>query len=149
MMYTLVWLWRPFHRCFVRLRRGWDTNSDIIDAFITFLLLSYSKSMFQSLIILAQQSIYNYKSTGKSISIYPRTFTDISVPYRSTHHLLVIIPSAIIFLTLNVLPPLLLMFYLSRAFRSCLSKCRFFVCLHIFVEKVNGAIRTVWMEGEI
>ena len=120
----LVWLWRPFHRCFVRLRRGWDTKSDIIDVFITFLLLSYNKSMFQSLVILTQQSIYNYNSTGKSISIYPRTFTDISVPYRSTHHLLVIIPSAIIFLTLNVLPPLLLTFYPIRAFRSCLSKCR-------------------------
>ena len=34
----LVWLWRPFHRCFVRLRRGWNTKSDIIDAFtITYL----------------------------------------------------------------------------------------------------------------
>ena len=22
----LVWLWRPFHRCFVRLRRGWNTE---------------------------------------------------------------------------------------------------------------------------
>ena len=32
----LVWLWRPFHRCFVQLRRGWDTKSDIIDVFITF-----------------------------------------------------------------------------------------------------------------
>ena len=32
----LVWLWRPFHRCFVRLRRGWDTKSDIIDVFTTF-----------------------------------------------------------------------------------------------------------------
>ena len=29
----LVWLWRPFHRCFVRLQRGWDTKSDIIDVF--------------------------------------------------------------------------------------------------------------------
>ena len=27
----LVWLWRPFHRCFVRLRRGWDAKNDIID----------------------------------------------------------------------------------------------------------------------
>ena len=36
----LVWLWRPFHRCFVRLRRRWDTKSDIIDVFITFVLLS-------------------------------------------------------------------------------------------------------------
>ena len=32
----LVWLWRPFYRCFVCLRRSWNTKSDIIDAFITF-----------------------------------------------------------------------------------------------------------------
>ena len=44
----LVWLWRPFHKCFVRLRRGWDTKSDIIDVFATFFFLSYSKSMFQT-----------------------------------------------------------------------------------------------------
>ena len=23
----IVWLWRPFHGCFVRLRRGWNTKS--------------------------------------------------------------------------------------------------------------------------
>ena len=32
----LVWLWKPFHRCFVRLQRGWDTKNDIIDVFTTF-----------------------------------------------------------------------------------------------------------------
>ena len=36
----LVLLWKPFHRCFVRLRRGWDTKSDIIDVFASFFLLS-------------------------------------------------------------------------------------------------------------
>ena len=34
----IVWLWRPFHRCFVQLRRGWNTKSDLIDV----LLLSFS-----------------------------------------------------------------------------------------------------------
>ena len=34
----IVWLWRPFHKCFTRARRSWDTTSSIIDVFATFLL---------------------------------------------------------------------------------------------------------------
>ena len=44
----LVWLWRPFHRCFVKLRREWDTKNDNIDVFCTFLLLSYTKLVSQT-----------------------------------------------------------------------------------------------------
>ena len=39
----IIWLWRPFHRCFARLRRGWNTKSDLIDVFASFFLLSYCK----------------------------------------------------------------------------------------------------------
>ena len=49
----LVWLWRPFHRCFACLRRGWDTKNDIIDVFTTFFFtLSYGKIMYQTLLLL-------------------------------------------------------------------------------------------------
>ena len=34
----VVWIWRPFCKCFVRFRRKWDIEND---AFVTFLLLSY------------------------------------------------------------------------------------------------------------
>ena len=43
----IVYLWRPFHRCFARLRRGWNTKSDLIDVFASFFLLSYSKILYQ------------------------------------------------------------------------------------------------------
>ena len=39
----VVWLWRPFSTCFIRFRRQWDLKTSIIDAFATFLLLSYVK----------------------------------------------------------------------------------------------------------
>ena len=39
----VVWLWKPFHRHFVHLRRSWDSKASIINAFTTFLLLSFSK----------------------------------------------------------------------------------------------------------
>ena len=44
----LVWLWKPFHRHVVNIRRRcmWDSRASIINAFATFLLLSYSKILF-------------------------------------------------------------------------------------------------------
>jgi hypothetical protein len=46
----IVCLWRPFHGCFVRLRRGWNTKSDLIDVFASFFLLSCSKILYQIMI---------------------------------------------------------------------------------------------------
>ena len=43
----IAWLWQPFHRFFVKLRRHWDIRMGIIDAFATF-LLSFSKLAYQS-----------------------------------------------------------------------------------------------------
>ena len=43
---AVVYLWRPFHKCFTRIRRGWNTESDIINVFTTFLLLSCSKLLY-------------------------------------------------------------------------------------------------------
>jgi len=37
----IVWLWKPFHRCCVNVRRRWDTKASLVDVFPTFLLLSY------------------------------------------------------------------------------------------------------------
>ena len=37
----VVWLWRPFISCFARCRRQWDIQNSLVDAFATFLLLSY------------------------------------------------------------------------------------------------------------
>ena len=42
----MVCLWRPLNGCFIFLRRGWNTKSDLIDVFASFFLLSYSKILF-------------------------------------------------------------------------------------------------------
>ena len=38
----LVLIWRPFHKCFVRVRREWNAKNDLIDVFITFFVVSYN-----------------------------------------------------------------------------------------------------------
>ena len=137
----LVWLWRPFHRCFVRLRRGWDTKSDIIDVFTTFLLLSYGKILYQTLLLLNRDKILNISLSGQHFTSY-QCAADQRIPYGSTYHLLFAIPSVLIFCICIILPPLLLILYPIRAFRSCLSKWHInSIALNIFTERVYGCYR--------
>ena len=44
----IVFVWKPFHKCFVRMRRSWDPRASIVNTFATFLLLSLSKILFIS-----------------------------------------------------------------------------------------------------
>ena len=137
----LVWLWRPFHRCFVRLQRGWDTKSDIIDVFTTFFLLSYGKIMYQTLLLTSYYKIINIDKSGQHFFTY-QCLVDQSVLYGSKYHLSFAIPAVMISLVFNVLPLLLLILYPTKAFRSCLSK--FYlnsIVLNIFIEKIQGCYR--------
>ena len=137
----LVWLWKPFHRCFVRLRRGWDTKSDIIDVFTTFLLLSCGKILYQTLLLLDRDEIININLSGHHFTSY-QCVADQSVSYGSSYHLLFAIPSVLIFCVCTIVPLLLLILYPIRAFQSCLSKWNLnFIALNIFTEKVYGCYR--------
>ena len=138
----LVWLWRPFHRCFVRLRRGWDTKSDIIDVFATFFLLSYSKCVYQTILLLSNLDIRSYDERGNCYEVDHRAVVDLTVKIGSREHLFFMIPAAIILLVYGILPPLLLILHPFKTFRSCLSRCRLdFIAVYIFVEKLNGCYR--------
>ena len=112
----LVWLWRPFHRCFIQFRQGRDTKSDIIDVFTTFFLLSYGKIMYQTLLLTSNHKINNINESGQSSFIY-QYLVDQSILYGSKYYLSFAIPAALISLVFNALPPLLLILYPNRAFR--------------------------------
>ena len=103
----LVWLWRPFHRYFVQLQRSWDTKSDIIDVFITFFFLTYSKMMYQPLLLVANRPIRNIEPSGEHFSTYVSVL-DHSTDIGSAHHLLLTIPVILVSLTFNLLLHLLL-----------------------------------------
>ena len=101
----LVRLWRPFHRCFVRLRRGWNTKSDIIDAFTTFFFLTYSKILYQTLLLISSKPIKNVEPSGKSFLTYVSE-VDQSVAYGGMYHISLAIPGIFISLIFNIIPPL-------------------------------------------
>ena len=138
----LVWLWRPFHRCFVQLRRSWDTKTDIIDVFATFFLLSYSKCAYQTTLLLSSQDIRSYNETGNDFDVQHHAVVDLSVQVGSREYFLFMIPAVMIFLVYNILPPLLLIFHPFKAFRMCLSRCNLdIIAVNIFVEKLSSCYR--------
>ena len=115
-------LWKPFHTCFVYLRRQWDKKSNIVDVFITFLYLLYGKSLYQTLILLTWSDITNFNSSGMASLSY-RPYFDPSIEYGKKHHLFFMIAALIIFTVFNILPTTLLIVYPIKPFGLCISKC--------------------------
>ena len=137
----LVWLWRPFHKCFVRLRREWDIKSDLVDVFITFFILSFAKSSYQMDVLLEFTDIKTYDQSG-NIFVTHRLSVDQTVDYLGSTHLPFAVTALLLFFVFNILPPLLLILYPFGIFRSCLSKCRLdFIAVNIFTEKIHRYYR--------
>ena len=90
-----VWLWRPFHRCFVQLRRGWNTKSDIIDVFTSLFLLLFSKCLYQVILMMSDQWIKNERGNRFGPKIHVVNM-DLNMAYGSTEHPMFAVPAIII-----------------------------------------------------
>ena len=62
---VVVLLCTPFHRCAVRLRKKWKLKHSIIDAFVTFLLLSYVKLLNTSIDFLILMNVYEKEHVSR------------------------------------------------------------------------------------
>ena len=137
-----VLLWKPFHRCCVRLRKGWNPKNDLIDVFASFFLLSYSKILYQSLFLIGCGISVSFNESGNPKEILFAKCFDPSLSCNDVGHLKVTIPSLIVLVLFNILPGLLLVLYPIRIFRACLSKCRLDgIAITIFVNKFHGCYR--------
>ena len=136
---VILWLWRPFHRCFTQFKRSWNLKRSIIDAFATFILLSYNKVLLVSVRLLHRAKLYgpSGESVGHTYFLY-----DATVEFLGKEHLPFAILSIIILITVVAIPPLLLTFYQLRIFQRGLSLCRInFPGLHIFVDQFQGCYK--------
>ena len=67
----VVWLLKPFHRYFAHFRRRWDSTASRVNAFTTFLLLSFSKILFVSFTLLYTFHVqYNYDDIPKKCVLH-------------------------------------------------------------------------------
>ena len=113
----LVKLWRPIHKYIARFRRKLDRNTSVIDAFATFLLLSYTKFTIISFELLAPTPKISINGTTVSIALLytgEEYFTAKHAPYFAM---------AIFVLLLIVLPPPILLFlYPTQKFQRFLDR---------------------------
>ena len=138
-MRLIVCLWRPFHKCFVRIRKRWDSKTDLVDVFITFLILSCYKIIFLTGALIDKGYITKYDKFG-NLSTITVASIDQRLLFLSSNHLPYLLISLLFSFIFTFLPPLLLILYPIIIFRSCLSKC----CLktiNIFTDKIQNCYR--------
>ena len=114
----IMWLLKV--ACFpcTRWRRVWKAKISIVDAFATYVLLSYTKLMYVSFLLLSYSKVYGDKDTKKVLDFDP------SVEYLSSKHTPYVILSVVIIVIFGPVPLLLLTFYQRKNCTSCLERLR-------------------------
>ena len=134
----VVCLWRPFLKCCFRFRRQWNIQNSLVDAFATFLLLSYVKFLNVSFDILTPSFIYN--KWGKQVATV--TYYDGHVEYFGKDHRPYAVLAIAVLLVFTVLPILLLCLYPCRWFHKFLNSCHLRCqALHIFMDAFQGCFK--------
>jgi hypothetical protein len=117
-LWPLVWIWKPFKKCLKSITDTMNIKSSILNAFGTFLLLSYGKFLTVSFDLL----IYTraYAPNGKAVSYV--LFYDATIEYFGRGHLPYAILAIIITILFNILPLLFALLHPLRCFRGCTAK---------------------------
>ena len=135
----VVYCWKPFLKCFLRFRRSVNPKTSIIDAFATFILLSYVKLLFVAGKILFPTRLFN--GQGKTLKTLAFGY-DARIQYFHTEHLPLAVLSIIVLLTFIAVPPIVLIFYQAAFFQKCLTRCKMnSQALRTFVETFQGCYK--------
>ena len=133
---VVVRLCRPFVSFFIKFRREWNIRYSLVDAFATFLLLSYVKILSVSIDILLPTLFYRYHHNPEPL-VSP--FWQANVPYFGSNHFPFACLAVFFLLTFTLLPMLLLLLYPCSCFQVCLNRtgchCQ---ALHIFMDAFQG-----------
>ena len=135
----IVYLWKPFHKYFVHFRREWNIRGSLINAFATFLLLSYVKFLYTSFALLFPTSVFDIH--GKPLTkMY--LYYDGTLEYFGREHLPFAILALVVFVIFNLFPLLLLLLYPCQCFQRCLNyygiQCQ---VLHMFMDTFQGSYK--------
>ena len=135
----VVRLWRPLYRIFINVRKEWNIRGSLVQAFATFLVLSYVKILNVSFDLLTPVSLSTVE--GKALNqVY--VFNAGSVPYFGKEHRLYGILAGVMLALFNILPIIVLLLYPCSCVRRCLSCCGFnSPAVHIFMDTFHGSYR--------
>ena len=120
----------------IRFRRQWNICNSLVDAFATFLLLSYVRILSVSVDLLLPVALY--RQNGQRLpQLY--LFNQGDVAYFSSRHLPYACLALFFLLTFTLLPMALLFLYPCSCFQVCLNRtglsCQ---SLHIFMDTFQG-----------
>ena len=109
----LVWLWKPFRKCY---KGDVNVKPAFINAFITFLILSYVKLLSVSFDLLVYVNVYN--SSGNNTGTF--LFYDASIEYFGREHLPYAILAIIVVIIFIILPLVFSLLHPLRCFNGCI-----------------------------
>ena len=130
-------LWRPFLSCFARMRQQFSAKHSIIDAFATFILLTYLKVVSISGDLLIPTQIFNINGSHVGYFMY----YDATVEFMGPEHLPYFIMAIAVTLAVAIFP-LLLLLYPMKWFQTVLNKFQLNCeSLRMFMECFQGYYR--------
>ena len=134
----VVWIWKPLHRHFAHFRRRWDSTASIINAFTTFLLLSFSKILFVSFTLLHYFKVHVHTNIHVLLKCF--LYYDPTVECHTQESTIFSAIAYCMLVIFIICPTILLILYPTRLFRKCVSCCGFrrWHALHMFVESFQG-----------
>ena len=125
----------PFHWCAKHFQSQCDVRASIVEAFATFLLLSYVKLLSVSFDLLVPTHVYHVN--GSLVGMY--LYYDATIEYFGDKHLPFAILALFVMLVFILFPILLLLLYPLRFFQQCLGSCGVrWNALHIFIDAFQG-----------
>lgn len=125
----LVWLWKPFRKCFSWYTR--NTRLTLVDVFSTFLLLSYSRYVIELYFLYSFQHTYS-ASTGWSNATYLLYNPEV-VYFDSASHLPYALIQIFTFLIVAIPPVLVLAFYQSKCFQRIMTSLHLHKALSVYI----------------
>ena len=132
----IVALWSPFNRCFSKVRRTWNPQASIMNAFATFLILSFTKILFISFYTIQTVRVTMLNGTIHSQRLY--YYPPISANSQQHFPFIVLTYSLT---TIFVYIPIILLCcypfkYFKRALFCCCSKRR--LVADLFMDTFQG-----------
>ena len=116
----VVVLWKPFNRCCIRFRRRMSPKTSVIDALAMFIILSYTKFIVISCMLLAP----NRMTTVSGSQSYVTYLYDGTVKYFENDHILYVSLSIAVLIFFVIPLPLLLLLYPLSCFQRCLNRLK-------------------------
>ena len=113
---VVVWLWKPFCCIFAPLKKNWNVKNSVIDAYVTFFLMSFVKLLNISIDILTPSKVTELTSGNSTLVLY----YDGTVDYFGATHLPYAIVTIFIGLIMIVGHAVLLVLYPFKWFQRLL-----------------------------